>query len=195
MNRYAPYAPQPSMDFRCYLCFEDDNTDKTEAMSHGGCGDLHPVHKECAKILALYSSVCPICRAQINTRPLVPWRRRVVTEIGAVALDVMRGVTGTIAGGGSVFWGVIFGDFVGSTMVTRALIPTMGGAGFLLALGTRDLEPARNRRAVISRIAAAALFGGVIGTVPGISIPVISTVVGTGTVLTVATGIFERHFA
>ena len=195
MNGYVLYAPKPSVDFRCPLCFEDGNTDKTETVSHGGCGDLHPVHKECAKILALYRSICPICRAHINAQPLVPWRRRVVTEVGAVIVDVMRGVSGAAIATSGVFWGVLLGHFFGSTKVARALIPMMGGAGFFLVLGTLNPEPARNRRAEISRIVAAALFGGVIGTATGISLPVMAAVVGTGTVLAVANGVFERYFA
>jgi hypothetical protein len=194
MNRYAPYAPHSPKDFRCFICLEDDNTERTEAMSHGGCGDLHPVHKECATTMALYRSACPACRTQINTRSLIPWRRRVVTEVGAVAADVVRGMSGATYGAGSALWGASFGHFLGSTIATRALVPMTGGAGFLFVLGTTSLEPMQSRRAVISRIAVAALFG-VIGTPTGISLPVIATVVGTGMVLAVANGIFERYFA
>ncbi len=196
MNRYATYAPNPSEDFRCLICFEDDNTERTEAMSHGGRGDLHPVHKECAKILALYRSVCPACGAYINTRPLVPWRRRIVTEVLAVVVDAARGAAGAAFGVSGALWGAFFGHFLGSAMAIRALIPMMGGAGFLIVLGPMALEPARSRRAVISRIAAAALFGGVIGTATGMSPPVMAiTVVGAGTVLAAANGIFERYFS
>ena len=196
MNCYTPYVPCPSVDFRCCICFEDDNTEKTEAMSHGGRGDLHPVHKECAKILALYRSFCPVCREQLNTRPLVPWRRLIVLEVGNILVDVVMGSNGATIGASGALWGAFFGNFLGSTMATQALTPIMGGAGFFLVLGSITLEPARSRRAVISRIAAASLFGGVIGTVTGMALPAMMvTVVGAGTVLAVVNGIFERYFA
>ena len=112
-------------------CCQEEILKGQEAVSHGGPGgDLHPLHKICARSWAEVDRRCPVCRCLVGTqplfpmnifpdqvtvllpveeRPLVPLRERVVAELRSVGKDLFGGAAAA-AVVGSVATGIVFGS-------------------------------------------------------------------------------------
>lgn len=65
----------------CTICLEPLQHKYKPAVAHSEGGDLHPLHRECAQSAARVSSLCPLCRREIDRDSVFTWKDRCVVKL------------------------------------------------------------------------------------------------------------------
>jgi len=198
MSAYAVYSPNPSIQYTCPICLNEDSSTNPDTIAHTGLGQKHPVHKACIRLWLEAHNACPNCKTQIDKRSLFPWKERSISEIKSVARDIFLGTVGATIGGiaGSVLRTALGAVSLRGTPIPIGL-PEAFGAGVGFAL-TDQMFNGGGLRAIISRMVLSAVQGGVLGSVAMAGFPIVRTPIGAcavmGAVSGAFCGLFERHW-
>lgn len=193
MSVYEVYSPNPSDGYRCPICFGDDSSKNQGTIAHTGRGQLHPLHKTCAKLWLANHDTCPNCLTQIDKTSLFSWKERYLSEASCIAGDACKGAAASTIGG-----------LAGATLKVAlgAALPIGrpeayergGGIGIAKLLNIRSTKV----KTIISKIAVTLLMSKIIESVtmtefPIIENPIIASAI-VGAVAKIAFGVFERHW-
>jgi Ring finger domain len=95
-------------DENCPICLEP--LKNADTVAHEGLGNLHPLHRSCAKSSAIFNSTCPICRVPIEEDSLLTLEDRIKLIKKDQPMAIARGAIGGSLGG--TLTGVLLGSFV-----------------------------------------------------------------------------------
>lgn len=200
MSAYAVYSPSPSVTCRCPICFDEDSSENQGIVAHTELGQLHPLHRACARLWFKTHDTCPNCSTKIDKRSLFTWKERYLPEATLIAGDACKGAVSSTLGGiyGATVRRVLGGISITGIPMTRGR-PEASGAAVGLGLPPILLNIRGIRvQTLISRVVATMLVGQIIESVtmaelPILGNPIVASAV-VGAVAEVALGVFERHW-
>lgn len=128
-----------SYDNVCTVC-RDDFKPGDDVISHTGDGDLHPIHRSCAKAWAEEQPTCPTCREPIDINSLFSLQEKVKL----VGKEVLTGIA----------WGAVFAGFLAGTLRSATVLEglALGGAlGWSLTSATDQMAEVVRKVAFFSQ--------------------------------------------
>src|ERR1700722_7228177 len=217
-NDVAPYySYNVAEEANCPICL--DPIKNTVSVAHKGSGQLHALHRSCAKTAAKFSDKCPICREAIDVDSIFDWKDKAIYKMKLVSknlcLEAGEIAMGSIGETEALAIGIInpIKETVGSfamlavgtlaAIVGQSIVAGIGGlatlveSGVTIGLIAMPLATLGEMRAsiVTAAIVGESIMGATIGASMEASVGTPGSIVGSvvGSAVGGLAGIFQRR--